>query len=610
MKLQGQSRQTPSPVATVKVASSTRFNPGPLQLTKLVFPSNTYRNRHSSIISNVATVKDEDLVQTQDSQWPKFQSQDENVGKERVVILGSGWGAASFLKALPESASKTYEFIVVSPRNYFLYTPLLPAVATGTMEERSIVEPIRNLVLGKGKYFEAVAQQIDVESKTIVACFPKDAGFPEACFKVQYDQLIVAVGSVNNTFGIQGVDKYCYYFKTVEDANKLRLRISECFERAALPFATSEEKAKLLSFVIVGGGPTGVEVAAELHDMITQDLSKLYPQLIPFVRIRVIELMSHVLSMYDRKISDYTAQLFSRNGIDLVLNSKVSGVKEGSVTVVDKDQNESEIAFGACVWATGIAKNPLIKQLQEQLPGQDHFRSIVTDRFLRVKGSNGSIWAVGDAATIDQQQALQYADELFEKADVNKDGKLQFSEIAKLLKDASVEFPHLEEHARFIDTKYGINRFGGLVRNALKSSKSKTLPVEDLNEQSELTKEEFKDLLKKIDSGLRALPATAQVARQQGEYLAQVLSTHSMKSGDEVPADVERFGYMHKGSLAYVGADRAVIDAPQVGPILGFGAGLVWKGFETYSQFSLKNKVLVALDWVRTKAFGRDISRV
>eukprot|EP01024_Parvocaulis_polyphysoides_P070103 TRINITY_DN862_c0_g1_i1.p1 TRINITY_DN862_c0_g1~~TRINITY_DN862_c0_g1_i1.p1 ORF type:complete len:416 (+),score=48.94 TRINITY_DN862_c0_g1_i1:76-1323(+) len=413
MKLQGQSRQTPSPVATVKVASSTRFNPGPLQLTKLVFPSNTYRNRHSSIISNVATVKDEDLVQTQDSQWPKFQSQDENVGKERVVILGSGWGAASFLKALPESASKTYEFIVVSPRNYFLYTPLLPAVATGTMEERSIVEPIRNLVLGKGKYFEAVAQQIDVESKTIVACFPKDAGFPEACFKVQYDQLIVA---------------------------------------------------------------------AELHDMITQDLSKLYPQLIPFVRIRVIELMSHVLSMYDRKISDYTAQLFSRNGIDLVLNSKVSGVKEGSVTVVDKDQNESEIAFGACVWATGIAKNPLIKQLQEQLPGQDHFRSIVTDRFLRVKGSNGSIWAVGDAATIDQQQALQYADELFEKADVNKDGKLQFSEIAKLLKDASVEFPHLEEHARFIDTKYGINRFGGLVRNALKSSKSKPLPVDDLND--------------------------------------------------------------------------------------------------------------------------------
>eukprot|EP01024_Parvocaulis_polyphysoides_P073525 TRINITY_DN9468_c1_g1_i5.p1 TRINITY_DN9468_c1_g1~~TRINITY_DN9468_c1_g1_i5.p1 ORF type:complete len:604 (+),score=96.75 TRINITY_DN9468_c1_g1_i5:111-1922(+) len=580
----------------------------------IVLPSRAFTHRpisHSKrrplVVQNVAQVKDETLVKSQDSKWPEFQSQDDSLGKERVVILGSGWGAASFLKNLPESATQNYEFIVVSPRNYFLYTPLLPAVATGTMEERSIVEPIRNLALHKAKYFEAIAQEIDVQTKTITACFPKDAGFPEACFRVQYDQLVVAVGSVNNTFGIKGVDEYCYYFKTVEDANKVRLRVSECFERAALPYASKEERERLLSFVIVGGGPTGVEVAAELHDMITQDLHKLYPRLIPYVRIRVIELMSHVLNMYDRKISEYTAQQFSRNGIDLVLNTKVSGVKEGYVTIVDKEQRETEIPFGACIWATGIAKNPLVQQIQQQIPGQDHFRSIITDRYLRVKGSNGSMWAIGDAATIAQEQALQYADQLFEKADVNNDGKLQLQEIRQLLKDASEEFPHLQEHALFLDMKYGVNRFGGLVKQAFQK---KSTPVEELAEYSELTKEEFYELLKKIDNGLRALPATAQVAGQQGKYLAQILGNNKIQSGDELPKEVHQFGYMHKGSLAYIGADKAVIDAPQIGPIFGLGAGLVWKGFETYSQFSLKNRCLVALDWVRSKVFGRDVSRV
>lgn len=122
------------------------------------------------------------------------------------------------------------------------------------------------------------------------------------------------VGSVNNTFGIKGVDQYCNYFKSIEDANRLRSRVSECFERASLPGTSEEERTKLLSFVVVGGGPTGVEVAAELHDMINDDLVKLYPNLIKDVRIRVVELMDHVLSTYDRVISNFTSEQFKRAG--------------------------------------------------------------------------------------------------------------------------------------------------------------------------------------------------------------------------------------------------------------------------------------------------------
>ena len=162
------------------------------------------------------------------------------VGKPRIVVLGSGWGAISFMKAMDKKTAANYDIILLSPRNYFLYTPLLPAVATGTMEERSIVEPIRNVMVGKGQFYEAECQSVDPKKKELVACFPKDAGFPSSCFRMGYDHLVVSVGSVNNTFGVKGVEKHCFFFKNIEDASRLRAQVSECFERASLPYTPED----------------------------------------------------------------------------------------------------------------------------------------------------------------------------------------------------------------------------------------------------------------------------------------------------------------------------------------------------------------------------------
>ena len=109
------------------------------------------------------------------------------------------------------------------------------------------------------------------------------------CFMIPYDILIMSVGSVNNTFGVKGVEENCMFFKSIEDAKALRARVSELFERAALPDVSREDRERLLSFVIVGGGPTGTEVAAELHDMIEQDLCHVYPDLMPYTKVRIIE---------------------------------------------------------------------------------------------------------------------------------------------------------------------------------------------------------------------------------------------------------------------------------------------------------------------------------
>lgn len=197
----------------------------------------------------------------------------------------------SFVKAWDAAAlSSRFELTLVSPRNYFVYTPLLPAMCAGTVEERSIVEPVRAVMAGRGRFYEAVAKEILPSERAIVACFPEDAGFPEACFKVEYDVLVLGVGCVNNTFGIAGVAEHTNFFKSVEDAARLRLRVSECFERASLPGTSAAERRRLLSFVIVGGGPTGVEVAAELHDLFEEDLARLYPEAVGDVKVHVIEL--------------------------------------------------------------------------------------------------------------------------------------------------------------------------------------------------------------------------------------------------------------------------------------------------------------------------------
>jgi len=548
---------------------------------------------------------------------PMYQSQAEGSPKPKIVVLGSGWAAMSYIKSMRKSVAKSYDITVVSPRNYFLYTPLLPAVATGTCEERSIVEPVRNFVVGKADYFEAICQEVDVEKKRIIACFPKDSGFPEACFQVPYDILVVAVGSTNNTFGCPGVEENCLFFKSIEDAKKLRAQISECFERAALPYTPVEEKEKLLSFVVVGGGPTGVEVAAEVHDMIIENLNRLYPSLMQYVKIRVVELMDHVLGTYDRAISEYTAKHFKRSGIELVVNSRVSAVRPNGVEVFNTKTEETQIVpYGACVWATGIKMNPLVKKLQEALPegSQTHFRCLLTDSYLRVNGSNGSIYCLGDAGTISQEQAQQYAAELFKEGDISGDGKLQLAELRDILIKGSDRFPQLAEYATFLDSKAGSLRFGSLVKKTiaqirkLPQSPSEIL-LGELDMTSELNLEQFEELLKSIDSSLRGLPATAQVANQQGAYLSKLMSKTTLTPDSQL-TELPKFDYSHKGSLAYVGQDNAVLDAPIFGAFFGQGVGVLWKGYETYGQFSIRNRVLVAVDWLRAKVFGRDISRI
>ncbi len=198
---------------------------------------------------------------------------------------------------------------MISPINHFVFTPLLPQTAVGTLEFRAIQEPVRTLA--GLNYTQAKALNIDF-AKKVIQCKASytTEGLPEDSestltrqFEVSYDKLVIAVGTKTNTFNIPGIEeregKNVFFFKQLLHARQVRNKIIDCFERASLPGTSEEERRILLNFVVVGGGPTSIELAAELHDFVQQDIKRWYADLLPFTKVTVIEATNHILGAFD-----------------------------------------------------------------------------------------------------------------------------------------------------------------------------------------------------------------------------------------------------------------------------------------------------------------------
>lgn len=210
--------------------------------------------------------------------------------RPRVLILGTGWGGTKLARGLDK---ENFDVRLISPANHFLFTPMLPSTAVGTLEFRAIQEPVRTIP-GLSEYYQAKARTIDLENRT-VAC---EGVFTGRRFDVAYDYLVVAVGNKTNTFNTPGVvereGEEVFFLKHLHHARQIRNRVLECFERAANPVLSEAEKqrvrcsasdarrasdayrsgsvgpracprvlAQLLSFVVVGGGATSCEFTTE-----------------------------------------------------------------------------------------------------------------------------------------------------------------------------------------------------------------------------------------------------------------------------------------------------------------------------------------------------------
>lgn len=328
-------------------------------------------------------------------------------------MLGTGWGSVSLLKKLD---TENYNVIVISPRNFFLFTPLLPSCTTGTIEHRSIMEPVRSILRHKRatvKYYEADATKIDYEKRVVYISDDSDIKGDTASTEVPFDMLVVGVGAENATFGIPGVREHSCFLKEVGDAQKIRKRIMDCVETASFKDQSPEERKRLLHMVVVGGGPTGVEFAGELQDFFEQDLRKWVPDIIDNFHVTLVEALPKVLPMFSQQLIDYTESTFKEESISIRTNTMVKKVNEKTIDAEFKRSDgtieKESIPYGLLVWATGNAVRPLVKDLMSQIPAQkDSKRGLAVNEYLVVNGTE-NIWAVGDCAIANYAPTAQVA---------------------------------------------------------------------------------------------------------------------------------------------------------------------------------------------------------
>ncbi|KAL7626908.1 NADH:ubiquinone oxidoreductase [Parahypoxylon ruwenzoriense] len=465
--------------------------------------------------------------------------------KKTLVILGTGWGSVALLKKLDTA---NYNVIVISPRNYFLFTPLLPSCTTGNIEHRSIMEPVRQILRHKRaavKFYEAEATHIDVEKKVVRITDNSDIKGKVHKTEVPYDMLVIGVGAENATFGIPGVREHSCFLKEIQDAQAIRTKIMDCVESAAFKDQEPEEIDRLLHMVVVGGGPTGVEFAGELRDFFDEDIQKLIPEIAPRFKVTLIEALPNVLPMFSKQLIDYTESTFKEEHIEIMTKTMVKKVTdrtvEAEVTGPNGKKSTVTIPFGLLVWATGNTVRPVVRDLVSQIPAQkDSRRGLAVNEYLVVQGTR-DIWAVGDCAVAGYAPTAQVASQ-------------EGSFLARLF-------------------------------NNMAKTEALEQKVHDLS------------------SSLNLKPGNTAVDAQEIESLERQLRRIR---------DIKPFNYSHQGSLAYIGSEKAVADVAWLNGNVATGGKLTylfWRSAYLSMCFSTRNRVLVALDWVKAKLYGRDVSR-
>lgn len=286
--------------------------------------------------------------------------------RPRVVILGAGWGGLSMVRKLH---TDKFDVTLVNPKNYFLFTPLLASTTTGRTSKSSIIEPVRHFCKRADaedvRFIESEAVSVNVESQSVTCRDISEMHTSNDTFDVPYDYLVVAVGAEPATFGTPGVKEHAVFLKQIEHSRVIRSRILDALETACIPGQSDSEIDRLLSFVVVGGGPTGVEYAGELADFLKRDATRAYPpEVASRCSIRIIEGLPHVLARFEPETIEFAEKQLKEENVILECDHFVKQVDAGKLTLSHRLTKEiSTVPFGVLVWVTGIAARPLVKDL-------------------------------------------------------------------------------------------------------------------------------------------------------------------------------------------------------------------------------------------------------
>jgi NADH dehydrogenase len=300
--------------------------------------------------------------------------------KGGVLIAGGGF-AGAYVARLLGSRGAT----IVSRDNFMLFTPLLPEAASGMIEPRHVVVPIRqmcphaDLLLGETTAVDRGAKTVRVESEDVGA------------FDVEYEHLVLALGAVPRTFPVPGLVEHGLGFKDLADAIELRNRVLRELEAAAAE-TDADEAARHLGFVFVGAGYAGVEALAELADLVG-DAMRWYPEL-RGIRQRwvLVDAAPTILPEIPTRLGEYAARELARRGVEIHVSTTLESVSEREAVL----SNGVRVPTHTLVWTAGVRANPLLAGWG--LPVDERGR-VQVDRFLRVEGAD-DVWALGDCAAV------------------------------------------------------------------------------------------------------------------------------------------------------------------------------------------------------------------
>lgn len=303
----------------------------------------------------------------------------------KVVILGGGFGGLYAALTLQKelAGSELAEVTLVDRRNYFTFTPLLPEVAAGTLGRAHVSYPFRFLAKsGRFRFLQGEVQAFDLDARTVRL----------DNLTIPYDYLIVALGSAPFFFGNRDLQTRSLTLTSVEDAQAIRNHVIRCFEQAAVEHDPVRRR-QLLTMVVAGAGPSGVEVAAELHHLIHTVLLNYYPVDPALVRVLLVDGGERILVHFARELAEAGQRELTKRGIEVRLKTLVTAA---TLEEVELNRGEERIPTSTLIWTGGVAPNPALARL----PAAKTTRgTIVVDEFLKIP-EHPEVYVIGDGACV------------------------------------------------------------------------------------------------------------------------------------------------------------------------------------------------------------------
>lgn len=314
-----------------------------------------------------------------------------------VVILGSGFAGIEVLKKLQKEfdTNSSVEITLISKDNFILFTPMLPEVASGMIETRNIVTPVRSFCK-KAEFYEAKVESIDLDNKQLTLTHeigrhsqPSDS----LEHIIKYDYVVIALGSENNFFKMSDVKRCSFTMKSISDAIILRNHIINVLEQASLEEHKKELRKTLLTFVVAGGGFNGVETVGAINDFIRESVKDYYKNInMSEVRVILIDSNDKLLAEVDEELGEFALERLKASGVEFMMKYSVTAATSNSIKLNDG----TIIPCYTLIWSAGVTPSKLIAELPCE---HDRGHRIMANSYLEVPGYSG-VYVLGDCASI------------------------------------------------------------------------------------------------------------------------------------------------------------------------------------------------------------------